>query len=365
MPRPALRRLAALALTVGALAAGSLASTPAALAAPATADRAGAQHADHGSSRHDVGDRDGRGGDCRRTLPTGTSDLAVAFGGADTVVRVHVPAANARRELPLVLDLHGSNNNGDLQAQVSGLDAVADSEGFIVAEPTGALAFPATLPGGNWAWNVPGVPLTSGNVPGTDARDDVAYLTAVVDAIDAAGCVDDDRVYGTGYSGGARMVSAVACSGSGSDLFAAIAPVDGVRYGRADTSDLGRIARGTCDPDEATPVIAFHGTADPVNPYDGNTDPRWGYSVDTALAAWADENGCRRTPTSKSVSDEVTRVSWTRCDDGADVVLYRVAGGGHTWPGSPIDMGTFGMGAMTTDITASQLMWDFFEQHAR
>ncbi|MGI9823540.1 extracellular catalytic domain type 1 short-chain-length polyhydroxyalkanoate depolymerase [Agromyces sp. Marseille-Q5079] len=308
------------------------------------------------------GGSDDRGVSCSRTLPAGTSNLAVAFDGETFQVRVHVPETKAHRSLPLVLDLHGSNNNGGLQASVSGLDAVADAEGFIVVEPTGDLAFPATLPGGNWAWNVPGVPLTSGDVPGADARDDLVYLTTVVDAVDAAGCVDDARVYATGYSGGGRMASALACAES--DVFAAIAPVDGLRAGRADATDLATIEAGTCDPENPVPVIAFHGTADPVNPYDGNADPRWGYSVDVATAAWADINGCRRGPVSTTVSDEVTKIAWSKCENGADVVLYQVAGGGHTWPGSPIDMNAFGMGSMTTDISASQLMWDFFEQHA-
>ncbi|GAA1508196.1 polyhydroxybutyrate depolymerase [Agromyces terreus] len=305
----------------------------------------------------------GKGGaSCSRTLPTGTSTLAVPFDGESFQVRVHVPTSDARRDLPLVLDLHGSNNNGDLQASVSGLDAIADAERFIVAEPTGDLAFPATLPGGNWAWNVPGVPLTSGDIPGADARDDLAYLTAVVDAIDSAGCVDDARVYATGYSGGGRMASALACAES--DVFAAIAPVDGLRAGRADAANLATIETGTCDPVNPVPVITFHGTADPVNLYDGNADPRWGYSVEVATAAWADINGCRRGPVSTTVSDEVTKLAWSKCANGADVVLYRVTDGGHTWPGSPIDMNGFGMGSMTTDISASQLMWDFFEQHA-
>jgi polyhydroxybutyrate depolymerase len=336
---------------------GAVAALAAVAAATLTALPASALPAADATPGHS-GDR---GSSCSRTLPAGTSSLAVPFGAETFQVRVHVPEAKAHRSLPLVLDLHGSNNNGDLQASVSGLDAVADTEGFIVAEPTGDLAFPATLPGGNWAWNVPGVPLTSGDVPGADARDDLAYLTAVVDAVDTAGCVDDARVYATGYSGGGRMASALACAES--DVFAAIAPVDGLRAGRADAASPSTIEAGTCDPVNPVPVITFHGTADPVNPYGGNADPRWGYSVDVATAAWADLNDCRRGPVSTTVSDEVTKVAWSKCDGGADVVLYRVADGGHTWPGSPIDMNGFGMGSMTTDISASQLMWDFFEQH--
>ncbi|GAA1727145.1 PHB depolymerase family esterase [Isoptericola hypogeus] len=331
---------------LGALATILAATVPAVAAAPSAAP---------------AGHPAGKGGACVRTLDAGTSTLGVAFEGETYDVRVHVPDAPDHRALPLVLDLHGSNNNATLQAQISGLEQVADAEDVIVATPTGDLAFEHTLPDGNWAWNVPDVPLTSGTFPPADARDDVAFLRAVVDQVDGAGCVDDRRVYATGFSGGGRMASALACEAS--DVFAAIAPVAGLRAGRPDPADLSRPEAGTCEPENPVAVMTFHGTADQVNPYQGNGDPRWGYTTQLAAHEWADINDCRVGPRSVAVSDEVTRYAWTKCDEHADVVLYEVADAGHTWPGSDLDMGP--LGRTTQDIDATALMWDFFSSHQR
>lgn len=300
---------------------------------------------------------------CVRTIPEGTSTIAVPFQGESYDVLVTVPPAAAARPLPLVLDLHGSNNNAARQAEISGLQNAAEAKGFIVAEPAGDIAFPQTLPGGNWAWNVPGVPLTSGTLPPEGSRDDVAFLRQVVDRIDNLGCVDDRRVYATGYSGGGRMASALACEAS--DVFAAIAPVAGLRAGRADVTDLTSPEALTCQPEQPVAVMTFHGTADAVNPYLGNTDPRWGYTVEQAAERWAELNTCRVGPALGSYSASVTSYTWTECDGKADVVLYEIAGGGHTWPGTAVDLAAFGLGPVTQEIDASTAMLDFFADHHR
>lgn len=303
----------------------------------------------------------GLGGSCERELPTGASTLDVTFAGETYGVLVQVPDAPLRRELPLVVDLHGSNSNGGVQADISDLGEVGAANGFIVVEPTGDLEFPQTLPDGNWAWNVPGVPLTSGTYPPEGARDDVAFLRAVVDAVDAAGCVDERRVFATGFSGGGRMASALACEAS--DVFAAIAPVAGLRAGRPDPEALSTPVAGSCAPERPVAVMSFHGTADFVNPYLGNSDPRWGYSVRLAAERWAALNECRRGPVVSSAGAGITAYSWSKCSAHADVVVYEVAEGGHTWPGTDVDLSA--LGATTQEISASQMMWEFFETHPR
>ena len=48
--------------------------------------------------------------------------------------------------------------------------------------------------------------------------------------------------------------------------------------------------------------------------------------------------------------------------DNADVVFYRIANGGHTWPGSPLSESLRDrLGVTNMDIDASRLMWEFFE----
>ena len=48
-----------------------------------------------------------------------------------------------------------------------------------------------------------------------------------------------------------------------------------------------------------------------------------------------------------------------------DVLLYGVRGGGHTWPGSRVDLPDVLMGNTTYDINASEEIWKFFSQHKR
>jgi len=63
---------------------------------------------------------------------------------------------------------------------------------------------------------------------------------------------EDHGVYATGFSGGARMTSQLACDDAG--LFAAVAPVSGLRRPKP------------CATTRAVPVISFHGSADPIDP---------------------------------------------------------------------------------------------------
>jgi polyhydroxybutyrate depolymerase len=44
----------------------------------------------------------------------------------------------------------------------------------------------------------------------------------------------------------------------------------------------------------------------------------------------------------------------------ADVVFYRIDGGGHSWPGASADVP---LGSTTRTIDANELIVDFFEAH--
>jgi polyhydroxybutyrate depolymerase len=307
----------------------------------------------------------GTGSSCSRTLPAGVQTVQVSFGGVSYPVRVYVPDGVKRtKSLPLVLDLHGSSSNGVNQAPISDLTAVAAREKFIVANPSGAIALPQPnppLPDGSWAWNVPGVPTTAGQFPPAGARDDVRYLAAVIAQLDRTGCVNDRRVYAAGFSGGGRMASALACARS--DLIAAVAPVAGLRAGRPSPIDTTVPEIQSCRPERPVSVITFHGDADVVNPITGSADLRWGYAVSLAVQTWARLDGCRVGPSAETVSEHVTRFTYSRCRSRSDVTYYRVTGGGHTWPGTEVDLSP--LGVTTQEIDASELMWRFFEEHPR
>ena len=301
-------------------------------------------------------------GSCLRPDETGDMRVDVQFAGTTYSVLVYVPEDMRRtRRVPLVLNLHGSQANGAIQMAVSGLRAVADDESFIVAAPSGAIPLPPPQqpadPNGHWAWNVPGVPTTAGQLPPPTARDDVRFLSRVIDVVSRELCTDTRRTYVTGHSGGGRMASALGCRIA--DRIAAIAPNAGLRAGRPDPDDVTVPEVEDCQPERPLPVLTFHGQQDVVNPYGGNGDLRWGYAVPLAVQTWARLNECRRGPQATTVSEHVTLLSYTRCRRGAEVEFYRVSDGGHTWPGSSGP--PHGPGLVTQEIHASRLMWEFFE----
>jgi polyhydroxybutyrate depolymerase len=299
------------------------------------------------------------GRDCG--LPAGTSQVDVGLDGVAYPVRVHVPdvAPGADRwtgARPMVLNLHPSNGNAESISAYNDLDLTADAEGFVTVAPDGAIPVADPNPDGVWFWNVPGVPTTAGAYPPPGPRDDVEFLTAVIDTMVGLGCADPHRVYATGHSGGARMASAYACARP--DKVAAIAPVAGLRAGRPSPDDPAAVELQSCAPARSVPVITFHGDADTVNPYQGNSDKRWGYTTQLAVQSWARMNGCTTGPSVEPVTEHVTRETYTTCRGRADVVFYKVAGGTHSWPGG-------NDGSATQEVSATDLIWEFFTHYRR
>lgn len=286
---------------------------------------------------------------CRSFPGPGEHTLPVSFQGHDYPVTVYVPAGAHRGErLPAVVNLHGTQSTGAGQLAYSDMKPAADAGRYLVLAPSGAI--PAAS---GFAWNVPGV-----GSPPPGARDDVAFLDRVITTAIASLCADPSRVYGTGYSGGGRMISAFACHRP--HRLAALAPVAGLRAGRPDPADGMRPDAASCTPAGNVPVITFHGRRDATNPYDGGGSEYWRYPVPAALQRWADINGCRTGPRTTAVTVHVSKIAYTRCRDRAEVVLYAVADGGHTWPGTPIDNGN---GTVTREISANHLIWQFFRRY--
>ena len=51
------------------------------------------------------------------------------------------------------------------------------------------------------------------------------------------------------------------------------------------------------------------------------------------------------------------------CPPNVAVELYTINGGGHTWPDAVIDLPEATFGPTTHEISANDLMWQFFEAH--
>jgi polyhydroxybutyrate depolymerase len=258
---------------------------------------------------------------------SGDEELVFTMGGLDRRVIVHAPPGRPLRA-PLVFDLHGSGGTAAGHQQFSGLDPLADVAGFIAAYGEGAIPL-----GGGHQWHLPGQPLLDGPEP-ADAPDDVAYLGEAVRVINERFAVDLDRVYATGFSGGARMASQLGCDLVG---IVGIAPIGGVRF------------PGPCQNPGVT-VIAFHGTVDASNPYGGNGAPYWTYGVPEAMRGWAEHGGCTEIASLSRPAPTAELSSFPGCAGDALVQLYTLEGEGHVLPQA---------------VDAHALMWEAFRERSR
>jgi polyhydroxybutyrate depolymerase len=59
----------------------------------------------------------------------------------------------------------------------------------------------------------------------------------------------------------------------------------------------------------------------------------------------------------------VTQITFRGCENGADVVLLRVNGGGHTWPGGSDPLPDWIVGTSSREFSANRVMWNFFKSH--
>jgi polyhydroxybutyrate depolymerase len=55
------------------------------------------------------------------------------------------------------------------------------------------------------------------------------------------------------------------------------------------------------------------------------------------------------------------QIRWTGCDGGAEVILMRIDGGGHTWPGGDQYFGERRIGVAPQDWNVG-LIWEFFAE---
>ena len=157
-------------------------------------------------------------------------------------------------------------------------------------------------------------------------------------------------MYATGVSGGGRMASQLACDSS--SVFAAVAPVAGLRL------------PSPCPATRPIPVIAFHGTTDPIDPYNGRGQAYWTYSVPVAAQRWGAKDGCRPAPQTTSATG-YTLTTYSGCSGSAVVELYSLTGEGHEWPGGPAlpHQLTSLLGPQSMAVNANSTMWAFFSAH--
>jgi len=246
--------------------------------------------------------------------------------------------------LPLVIAMHGRGGTGAGTARSTQFDELADAHGFVVAFPDGVER--------SWADGREYSPADQ------DGVDDVGFIDALIDHVDEEITIDPSRVYAAGISNGASMAQRLAC-----ELTPRLAAVASM------INNMPELIAEDCHPDSPISVLLMNGTEDPLVPYEGGeVSPANGFilSTNATISHWTTHNGCPGLTDSGTIDeqDDETSIEWELyqgCEGGSAVALYKVEGGGHTWPGGPQYLSVDLIGRVSEELEAEQVIWDFFE----
>ncbi len=285
---------------------------------------------------------------------TPTHRESLHHDGVQRYYRLHFPQQYDKAKVwPIVLAFHGGWGTAELMEKMAGFNALADKHGFIAVYPDGIRRH----------WNDGRGDKT--NSPTNSQADDVGFVARLIDHLASQYRIDEKRIYATGISNGGIFSYRLAVELS--EKIAAIGVVTGA---------LG-VAQ-SFQPKSPVAVVQINGTEDKLVPWEGGSianNPKLGgvLSTEETILLWAKANGCSSAPEisrlpSKNPSDEthVYKTHYTKCRDNADVVLYRIEGGGHTWPGAD-HPGWYEMlaGRTSRHINATEVIWEFFAAHPK
>jgi len=257
---------------------------------------------------------------------TGSFEGTLTSGNDTRHYLLHVPASyQPGTPTPLVINFHGYGSNSSQEEALSGMSRKADQAGFLVVYPDGL----------NHQWF---------EGPDTNGAADRQFVRDLIKHLQDQYTINPRRIYAAGMSDGGGMTNRMGCDLA--DVFAAIAPVAGAYKFWQD-----------CQPARSIPVLAFHGKADNIVPYEGNRQ-RMLPPIHDWAAAWAQRDQCTTASTVTQPVQDVTREAWSGCQGGAEVILYAIDNHGHSWPGSDRLPGITSQAINATDV-----MWDFFVAH--
>ena len=269
------------------------------------------------------------------------------------------PQAAAGKPMPVVLNFHGGGAFAAEQKRYSRMDEAAARDGYIAIYPNGSSGINGRL----LTWNAG---MCCG--PAAELRvDDVGFVVALLEDLARRTPVDAARVYATGLSNGAMMAYRLAAEAP--ERIAAVAGVAGAMSVRSFAPAL------------PVAVMHIHSVDDDVALYEGGlgrgfaTTRAFHESVDAMLKKWVAHDGCPGTPQVKGpfkgrpeaadASHTAIRHVYGPCRGGSEVVLWKLTGAGHVWPGGLQNYLPALLGAGTTVIDANSEMWQFFSRFRR
>ena len=267
----------------------------------------------------------------------------IISGGIPRNYRLYIPAAyTGSSARPLIINMHGYTSSAIAQQYYTNFMPIADTANFLMVYPNG------TLLNGQPFWNAG---MVSGGV------DDIQFISNLIDTLLSQYYIDANCVYSTGMSNGGFMSYTLACALN--TKITAIASV---------TGSMVTPQYNSCVPNRTVPVMEIHGTADATVPYLGagasSTTPAT-VNIDTLVNYWVNNNYCNTSPVHTFLPDINTTDGCTAehfvysgGNNNSSVELYKINGGGHTWPGA-----IFNIGVTNLDFNASEKIWLFFRKY--
>ncbi len=226
-------------------------------------------------------------------LTLSAQQTTLTVGGQSRSLFVYAPS-NLPQNRPLVISLHGLNQDINYQKGQAKWELVADTAKFVVVYPAGV----------NNSWDING-------------NRDTDFILAIIESMVTRFGIDRNRVYVSGFSMGGMMSYHTA--NKIADKIAAIGPVSGYLFSNTTASS------------RPMPIIHVHGTSDDVVYYQASGNQQ---GVVAMLQKWRNWNQCPSTgtrttpypanrPNSRSVMEY-----WGPCKNSA-VALVTLDGKGH------------------------------------
>jgi len=277
--------------------------------------------------------------------------------------RLYVPAAGAQAPLPLLVMLHGCNQDAATFAAGTRMNQLAKRRGFAVLYPEQSNRL-NTLRCWNWF-----------RVRGEPNESESELIAEMIENVCAEHAIEPRRIYVAGMSAGAAMARVLTARHGA--LFAACGLHSGVMYGAATSAAqvASTMKHGSAASPEATaralaaalpgneglvPTIAIHGTADRV------VNPLNLAQLAEQLLALADSGDLP--PGTSQHTENTERIRGRVCtvreyERGGRLYLRSclIEGLGHAWSGGDAAY-PFNDEA---GPCASELIWDFVSQHRR
>lgn len=277
-------------------------------------------------------------------------DGTLIIDGLEREYILHLPKNYGSENLPMVLAFHGGGGSAKQMKRFSKFNNMADKENFIVVYPNSVDK--------NWSDGRIGEKLPM-------ERDDLKFISTLIDTLTAKYKIDPKRVFSTGISNGGFFSFWLAYKLS--DKILAIAPV---------TANVPENLANDYKPLYPVSILLINGTDDPLVKYDGGSvgygEDGFGrgksVSTDKTIDIWTNNNSCTKNAIveemdNKDKKDGCTAIKFTypSCGNNTDVILIKVEGGGHTWPGGSQYLPKIIVGKVCGDFNATETIWEFFK----